>query len=109
MVLCIFRGPYCPIEGGDAPRATGATQAFGLGRALVGCVSGDTLRASHKRDGQLRPSWHMPAPSAGVPRHASRHRREKKCSSGAHISRVGISLQSGWASSTARLGKKPYF
>ena len=51
VVLCIFRGPYCPIEGGDAPRATEHTQAFGLGRELVGCVRGDTLRASHKRDG----------------------------------------------------------
>ena len=41
VVLCIFRGPYGPIWGGGAPRATGPTQAYGLGRELVGCVGGD--------------------------------------------------------------------
>ena len=66
MVLCIFRGPYGPIWGGGAPRATGPTQAFGLGRELVGCVGEDALRVSRKRDDPLRASWHTLVPSAEV-------------------------------------------
>ena len=74
VVLCIFRGPYGPIWGGGAPRATGPTQAFGLGRELVGCVGGDALRVSRKRDDPLRASWHTLVPSAEVVRDASRQR-----------------------------------
>ena len=77
VVLCIFRGPYGPIWGGGAPRAT-AHRAHpglsGLGRELVGCVGGDALRVSRKRDDPLRASWHTLVPSAEVVRDASRQR-----------------------------------
>ena len=56
--------------GGGAPRATGPTQAFGLGRELVGGVGGDALRVSRKRDDPLRASWHILVPSAEVVREA---------------------------------------
>ena len=64
--------PY--IWGGGAPRATGPTHAYGLGRELVGCVGGDALRVSRKRDDPLRASWHTLVPSAEVVRDASRQR-----------------------------------
>ena len=50
------------------------TQAFGLGRELVGGVGGDALRVSRKRDDSLRASWHILVPSAEVVREASRQR-----------------------------------
>ena len=55
-------------------RSPSITQAFGLGREVVGCASGDALWVSRKRDDQLRASWHTPVPSAEVLRDASRDR-----------------------------------
>ena len=37
-------------------RSPSITQAFGLGREVVGCASGDALWVSRKRDDQLRAS-----------------------------------------------------
>ena len=110
MVLYIFRGPYGPIWGGGAPRATGPTQAFGLGRELVGCVGGDALRVSRKRDDPLRASWHTlvypPRRSYGTP---ADNVRDMGVATGAHIQGVGRSLERGWTSSMAELAAKPHF
>ena len=54
--LCQIGGPNGPIWGGGVPHATQVTQAFGLGREVVGCASGDALWVSRKRDDQLRAS-----------------------------------------------------
>ena len=56
VVLCQIGGPNGPIWGGGVPHATQVTQAFGLGREVVGCASGDALWVSRKRDDQLRAS-----------------------------------------------------
>ena len=74
VVLCQIGGPNGPIWGGGVPHATQVTQAFGLGREVVGCASGDALWVSRKRDDPLRASWHILVPSAEVPRDASRGR-----------------------------------
>ena len=74
MFLCQIGGPNGPIWGGGVPHATQVTQAFGLGREVVGCASGDALWVSRKRDDQLRASWHTLVPSAEVLR-AGRQQR----------------------------------
>ena len=44
--LCQIGGPNGPMWGGGVPHATPVTQAFGLGREVVGCASGDALWVS---------------------------------------------------------------
>ena len=73
-VLCQIGGPYRPIWGEGVPHATQVTQAFGSGREVVGCASGDALWVSRKRDDPLRASWHTLVPSAEVLRDACRGR-----------------------------------
>ena len=74
VVLCQIGGPNGPIWGGGVPHATQVTQAFGLGREVVGCASGDALWVSCKRDDPLGASCHILVPSAEVVREASRQR-----------------------------------
>ena len=63
-------GCGCAVCHGAQP----PTQAFGLGREVVGLVDGDALPVSCKRDDPLRASWHILVPSAEVVREASRQR-----------------------------------
>ena len=87
-----------------------------MGRELVGCVGGDALPAAglpygFKRGDPLRASWHILVPSAEAVREASvAEQRSYGMWDVVQVRIFGVSaasLQSGWAWSTARLGKKP--